>query len=134
YQYNESTGEYDPQPGMEQGTGNTITFNQANDINQTQLFHLRFNYDRSFGNHNFNGFIAYEQQSGTWETLSGYRRDLVSGRKVELFTGGPSQLNNNGSSSETGRINYFGSFSYDFKRKYMLDFTLRHDGSFNFPI
>jgi len=133
YQYNESTGEYNPQPGMEQGTGNTVTLRQTNDINQTQLFHLRLNYDRGFGDHNFSSFIAYEQQSGTWETLSGYRRDLVSGKKVELFTGGPAQLTNNGSSSETGRVNFFGSFSYDYKRRYMLDFTLRHDGSFNFP-
>ncbi|MEX2592596.1 MAG: TonB-dependent receptor [Anditalea sp.] len=133
YQYNEITEEYDPQPGNEQGTGNTITLNQANDINQTQLYHLRINYDRNFDDHNFSGFIAYEQQAATWETLSGYRRDLVSDEKVELFTGGTAQIRNDGSSSETGRLNYFGSFSYDYMRKYLVDFSLRRDGSFNFP-
>lgn len=56
YQYDESTGEYLAQPGMEQGTGNTITLSQANDINQTQLLHLRLNYDRNFGDHNLSGF------------------------------------------------------------------------------
>jgi TonB-dependent starch-binding outer membrane protein SusC len=133
YDYDEATGKYVAQAGQNQDVGNTRTLNQSNDISQNQLYHLRMNYDRTFGDHNFSGFIAYEQQVGTWETLSAYRRDLISDQKVELFTGGPAQRDNNGSSSETGRVNYFGSFSYDYMRKYLLDITLRRDGSFNFP-
>ncbi|WP_344979811.1 TonB-dependent receptor [Compostibacter hankyongensis] len=133
YQYNETTGEYDPQPGDNQDVGNTRTLNQSDEMTQTQFYHFRISYDRSFGDHNVSGFVAYEQQRGNWHTLSGYRRDLISDRKVDLFTGGTSKITNNGSSSETGRVNYFGSFSYNFKRTYLLDFTLRRDGSFNFP-
>jgi TonB-linked SusC/RagA family outer membrane protein len=133
YNYNKTTETFDPQAGQNQDVGNTMTLQQANDINQSQLYHLRMNYDRNFGDHNFSGFVAYEQQVGTWQTMSAYRRDLISDQKVELFTGGPDQRDNFGSSSETGRVNYFGSFSYDYMRKYLLDFTLRRDGSFNFP-
>lgn len=133
YEYDEATGEYLAQPGQNQSVGHTRTLDQANEQNQNQLYHLRVNYDRSFGDHTISGFVAYEQQTGQWETLSGYRRDLISDQKVELFTGGPDQRDNNGSSSETGRVNYFGSVSYDYMRKYLIDVTLRRDGSFNFP-
>ncbi|MEO7047454.1 MAG: TonB-dependent receptor [Ferruginibacter sp.] len=133
YQYNKLTGNYDPQGGQDQDVGNTRTLTQANNFSQSQLYHLRINYARSFGQHNLSGFIAYEQQTGTGQTLSAFRRDLISGEKVELFTGGQSQITNNGVSSETGRVNYFGSFSYDYMRKYLVDFSVRRDGSFNFP-
>ncbi|PSR54037.1 TonB-dependent receptor [Adhaeribacter arboris] len=133
YDYNETTGEYVPQGGQNQSVGNTRTLNQANDMNQSQLYHARLAYNRNFGKHNYSGFIAYEQQVGTWQTLSGFRRDLISDQKVELFTGGQALRDNQGSSSETGRVNYFGSFSYDYMRKYLLDITVRRDGSFNFP-
>jgi len=133
YNYNPATGEYDPQAGQNQDVGATRTLQKVADQNQRQLYHIRLNYDRSFNSHKFSGFIAYEQEVTEWETLSAYRRDLISDKKVELFTGGPALRDNNGSSSESGRVNYFGSLSYDYLRKYLIDITLRHDGSFNFP-
>lgn len=133
YNYNPATGEYDAQRGQNQDIGATRTLQKATDQNQRQLYHLRLNYDRSFNSHRFNGFVAYEQEVTEWETLSAYRRDLISDKKVELFTGGPALRDNNGLSSESGRVNYFGSLSYDYKRKYLVDITFRRDGSFNFP-
>lgn len=132
YKYDATTGLYNPEAGQDQNTGNTRTLNLTNNINSVQLHHARLNYQRELGNHNISGFVAYEMQIGQGRSLNGYRRDLISETKVQLFTGGPLLLNNNGSSSENGRVNYFGSLSYNFKRKYLLDFTLRRDGSFNF--
>lgn len=133
YDYNAETGEYVPQAGQSQDVGATRTLQKENDLTQRQLYHIRFNYDRNFNDHKVSAFVAYEQEVGNWETLTGFRRDLISDQKVELFTGGPAQLNNYGASSEDGRVNYFGSFSYDYMRKYLVDFTIRRDGSFNFP-
>src|SRR5690606_40027799 len=65
--------------------------------------------------------------------ISAYRRNLFSSNKVELFAGEEDGRTVDGSGSLGGRVNYFGNVSYDFKRKYILDFTMRRDGSFNFP-
>lgn len=100
---------------------------------RTNMYNLQLNYVRTFNDHNINAFIAYEQSEGLTEMLQGYRRDLISLNKPELFVGSEAQQKTYGYSDESGRVNYFGSISYDYKRKYLFDFTLRHDGSFNFP-
>ncbi|MCF7740252.1 MAG: TonB-dependent receptor [Candidatus Marinimicrobia bacterium] len=130
YNYNPSTEEYEENPGY--SGVNSRTLAQSNEVTTEQLHHIQLNYERTFGKHTFDGFAAYEQQEGDWQNLYAYRRDLVSEELVQLFTGGTDQRDNSGSADEWGRVNYFGSVGYDFAKKYMIDFTLRHDGSSNF--
>ena len=132
WSYDEANDEYIEHTGYSQSAGEHITLGQRNNVWQSNLLHFRLSYDNSFGDHNVNAFAAYEQSETFSNFIYGYRQDLYSEEKVELFAGAEEGRVINGSSSQTGRINYFGSFSYNYMSKYLIDFTLRRDGSFNF--
>jgi TonB-linked SusC/RagA family outer membrane protein len=128
YKYNENTDQYD-----EMYSAGLMSLAKSNDVLRNDLYHIRLSYNNSFGDHNISSFAAYEQNESEYEYLYAYRRNLFSENKVELFAGEEDGRIVDGTSSVEGRVNYFGHFSYDYMRKYMIDFTIRRDGSFNFP-
>ena len=131
YNYNPTTGEYEPQVGYSGMASRRLEM--STDVWDTEVYQLRMNYKRTFGPHGFDGFIAYEQEKKDWRSFWAYRRDLVSEKIIELFTGGQEEIDNTSESSESGRVSYIGALSYVFKNKYMFDFAIRRDGSSNFP-
>ncbi len=113
-------------------TGNVSLFQQF-DKEFSITLHSRLNYSRSFGKHAFSSFIAYEQNQLEGEYIAASRINLVSSDLPFLFTGSETNLNNDGKGWQSARVNYFGRFNYQYDEKYLLEFTLRHDGSQNFP-
>ncbi|MDR1980438.1 MAG: TonB-dependent receptor [Tannerellaceae bacterium] len=94
----------------------------------------RINYERRFNNvHAIKLFGAYEQYTYRYDYLSGYRENFVSPAIDQLFAGDRTTVNNDGTASESARMNYFGRFDYDYSGKYMFQFNWRYDGSQNFP-
>jgi TonB-linked SusC/RagA family outer membrane protein len=85
--------------------------------------------------HKINVFVAYEQNDYKANNFWTQRLDYSSPLIDQLFAGSTNRQNwsNDGSASESGRQNYFGRASYDFKGKYMLGFSARYDGSPIFP-
>ena len=73
--------------------------------------------------------MGYEQFTSTTRNFWAERKDFPSDDHPELFAGSDEGQLSFGTSSEFARQNVFGSISYDFKKKYFIDFTLRHDGS-----
>lgn len=131
--YNRGTGVYTKQIAYTSDYGAVTRLGQSNTDYKNTLYHIRMSYLNSFGDHTVSAFIAYEQNESFQQDISGARRNLYSSILTELFAGEEDGREVSGTSSETGRVNYFGSLSYNYKRKYLVDFTLRHDGSFNFP-
>jgi TonB-linked SusC/RagA family outer membrane protein len=101
------------------------------------LFYLtgRLNYDRKFGKHNFAGLLGYEQQTTKSNYIAAYRSDFVSTALPEIFAGSSDKAKqgNDGSAAQGARKNYFGRITYDYASKYLAEFTMRRDGSPNFP-
>ncbi|MBG6236264.1 TonB-linked SusC/RagA family outer membrane protein [Pedobacter sp. CAN_A7] len=101
------------------------------------LFYLtgRLNYDRKFGKHNFAGLLGYEQQTTKSNYVAAYRSDFVSTVLPEIFAGSSDKAKqgNDGSAGQGARKNYFGRITYDYASKYLAEFTMRRDGSPNFP-
>jgi TonB-dependent starch-binding outer membrane protein SusC len=114
------------------GNENTQLWDRSSEW-ANQLYHIKLNYRNSFGNHNINAFLAYEQQERQSSNIGGYRKNIFSELLPELDLGYDDGREVSGSSGESGKVNYFGSISYNYMGKYLLDFTLRRDGSFNFP-
>jgi len=85
--------------------------------------------------HKINVFVAYEQNDYKGNNFWTQRLDYSSPLIDQLFAGSTNRQNwsNDGSASESGRQNYFGRASYDFRNKYMLGFSARYDGSPIFP-
>jgi TonB-dependent starch-binding outer membrane protein SusC len=128
FTYNETIKDYESH--MAGGGNNNLSHSNNNFRNQ--LHHIQLNYNRTLGDHGVSGFIAYEQMEELRQYLSASRKGLVSRTMPELFSGQQEGRTNDGRSFETGRINYFGALSYNYLEKYLLDFSLRYDGSFNF--
>jgi TonB-linked SusC/RagA family outer membrane protein len=109
----------------------TATFDQT----LSTTINTKVNYARKFGDHNLDLMAGYEQNQGRYNWFNAYRENFVSTALPQLFAGSSNKNEqaNDGSASESARLNYFGRASYDYKGKYLAQFILRYDGSTNFP-
>lgn len=111
----------------------SITLYQSAYDNETVTFNLKLAYERKFGAHSVAAFIAFEQSKYESESINASRRDFLSGQIQLLPAGADARKDNGGGASHSARQNYFSRLEYGFKDKYLASFTLRMDGSSNFP-
>lgn len=131
YTYNPITGNYDKRTGNIEG--NDIYLDQESYNNNARTLNLKLNYERKFGENAINAFVSYEQYKYYAEKMTAYRRGFLSDFPDYLNFGGDVDKTNTGTATNTSRQNYFGRVNYSFQNKYMAEFTLRYDGSMNFP-
>lgn len=94
----------------------------------------RINYEQLFNHvHNVKAFVAYEQYTSHYDYLQAYRQDFISSMIDQMFAGDKTTAQNDGTATETARLNFFGRVDYDYKGKYLAQFNWRYDGSENFP-
>jgi tonB-linked outer membrane protein, susC/ragA family len=96
-------------------------------------------YDKTLGAHSFAVVLGQSAKKYTGRSLSGDAQDLIeyNGDKANLdFTTG---LQSDGKRNATGGAfdpttlsSYFGRLSYNYDERYMLQVTVRRDGSSNF--
>ena len=128
YNYNNQTQTYDPTNG---GPGKP-TLSQSLRDDQTLTANLRLAYDKTFGAHSLNTFVAYEQSKFTRSEFGAARINFLSPAVDQLFAGDTKDAQANGSGFESARQNYFGRVGYSYGQKYLAEFQFRYDGSFNF--
>ena len=110
----------------------TLSQNMNDGLNVTM--NALVNYDFSLANsHNFRFLGGVEKITGNSMYISAYRRGFVSTAIDQMFAGGDQAKDNNGSASQSARLNYFGRANYDYKQKYLMEFVFRYDGSYIFP-
>jgi TonB-linked SusC/RagA family outer membrane protein len=98
-----------------------------------KIFNLKANYDKTFGGvHFIDAFISVESMDYMSKGISAFRRYFISDKLPYLFAGGTTSLTNDGSVSIDSRLNYFGRVMYNYKETYLLQFSLRRDGSLRF--
>ena len=128
--------EYDPTTGKyidyQDRTGNR-SLSRALGNSDRRTLNFRVGLDRSFGKHGIQSFVAHERSQLGTQSLSAARTGFVSDQLQELGAGPTDGWSNGGGSSHTARMHYFGRLAYDFDKKYIVDFTLRRDGSDRFP-
>lgn len=93
---------------------------------------LKLSYERSFGVHTVTGFVAVESTDYLTKGIQGYRRYFISDQLPYLNAGGTDEMSNASSVGIDARLNYFGRATYNYAEKYLLEFTLRRDGSLRF--
>jgi len=130
YSRDASADEYIPKQG---GTVDNPDLEEGTTENQYYLVNFRVNYERTFGDHSIESFIAAEQSESYFESLTGYRRNFVSPEIEQLNVGSGQNMESGGSRSETARQNVFGRLGYNFQEKYLIEGTFRYDGSYAFP-
>lgn len=102
--------------------------------NATTTYNFKLNYAGTFDEHSIEAFVAYEQSRNENDYISASRQGFASPLVDDLFAGATNTgFNNDGSSTAFGRKNLFGRINYDYSDKYFATFSLRRDGSQNFP-
>jgi len=132
YNYDPATGEYIPR-ATGQVTQNP-ELRETNNRSQGKTMNFKLGYQRSFGDHAVDAFVAAEQSTSTYAGFWAYRKDFLTDQLPVLSAGNDVGKDNSGYKSDAARQNYFGRVNYGFKEKYLLSATLRYDGSQNFPI
>lgn len=127
FQYN--NGIYNDMTGS---TGIT-SYNKDNSLEIRKTFLSKLSYEQKFGDHNVNAFVAYEESSLDGDQIRAYRQDFLGSNLHQLFAGGTTNMLGTGKGKQDGRKSYFGRLGYDYKSKYLVEFSMRYNGSFNFP-
>lgn len=88
-------------------------------------------YAKSFGNHNFNVLGGHENIEYKWDRLYGYKRTQVLDGifDFENFVENSTLTSANPRRSKEG---WFGRINYDYNEKYLLEGSIRWDGSSRF--
>ena len=127
YRYNPDSDTYAP---IERNTPSDIT--RGINFNFDTNMQLGLFYVKSFGNHNFNSFLIYEETYSSWDSFSAYRELMVDSEY--LFAGeDKNQRANEGEVADRASKSLVGQLTYDYSGKYMIDFKFRYDGSSRFP-
>jgi TonB-linked SusC/RagA family outer membrane protein len=128
YNYNANTDMYSAVPNQTPATFRREFFERP-----ATLMQLSLNYDRSFGNHSFTGLLLYEENNRQQDNF--YAQRELSLAVDQLFSG--SSQNQLGSSNSGDIYNYvnksvIGRINYNYKSKYLAEFSFRNDGSSRF--
>ncbi len=101
------------------------------DRDKSYQFNIQLNYNRSFGDHNVDAFLVYEQTESDILWFQAQRNNFISTTVDQYIAGGASVADQlaNGSEQEDARLSYVGSVSYNYKQTYLLQTTFRYDGS-----
>ncbi|MDG3581050.1 SusC/RagA family TonB-linked outer membrane protein [Galbibacter pacificus] len=99
----------------------------------SKLFQLSLRYNQSFGNHNFSGLLLYEESNAEADNF--YAQREFSLGIPYLFAGNTTnQIGsmNSGGLWETVNKGLVGKVNYDYRGKYLVEFSFRYDGSSKF--
>ena len=105
------------------------------EMSSQTYFFAKVSYKRSFGDHNLDALLGYEQTTTDGWYLEGSKTDFAS-PSLPVLNVGPADQTKwglGGYSSENARQNVFARINYDYKGKYMAQVTMRIDGSAIFP-
>ena len=103
---------------------------QQSDRGKSFTGNMRLNYVKKLGDHNMAVMAGIERQTQEYYWFSAYRNEFVTDQLEQLrFGANNTSKTNDGSLSETARLNYFGRVNYDYKNKYLGEFVWRYDGS-----
>jgi TonB-linked SusC/RagA family outer membrane protein len=101
---------------------------------QVTTLNALLNYETTVSDkHSIKVLLGTEKSVGKLMNFSAYRRYFISSTLDEMFAGGDLEKDNNGSASQTARLNYFGRVNYGYMSKYLVEFLFRYDGSYIFP-
>ena len=128
YLYNSSTSQF-----IKAADGTSPMLTQKKQNRSNNLFNMKLDYKKSFGDHNIDAFIAYEQSKNRMDYIRVQRSGFGGNAIPEIFAGNTSTAETDGRSFASGRQNMFGRVNYDFNDTYLATFSLRRDGSQNFP-
>ena len=127
YRYNQDADTYSP---IQRNTPSDIS--RGVNISYNTNMQLGMYYVNSFGGHNFNSFLIYEETYSNWDSFNAYRELMVDSEY--LFAGeDKNQRATEGEVADRASKSLIGQMDYNYSGKYMFAFKFRYDGSSRFP-
>ena len=96
------------------------------------VMQLSLNYANKFGDHNVSGMLLFEEQYENWDNFYAQRVMLMDGDYL-IYGEDEEQVGSMTSAGDKVRQALVGRVNYDYKGRYMADFSFRYDGSSSFP-
>ncbi|PTT00940.1 hypothetical protein DBR11_08620 [Pedobacter sp. HMWF019] len=123
--------------GAKEGYSNgvqTIDLTQTSRDSKYYTAYTTLNYTRTFFNDlNLDVLIGASEEKSVDKALQGYRRGFAS-QELDVLNAAPSDGQSTGASqSDYSLRSQFGRFNLNYKSKYLMDVTVRRDGSSRFP-
>ena len=89
-------------------------------------------YQKNISKHNFTGLLGASREALRYDQDNAFRQNFPNNDLTELNAGATLGMTNSGYSYETRLGSYFGRLNYDYKGKYLLEGSMRYDGSSKF--
>lgn len=100
-----------------------------------QQLNFQLNYDNRWGNHHVSASAVYEASNNDRYKVWGSRSNFPLYQTDQFWAAGSSSSDKDsggGADTEGGRASWVFIGGYDYVSKYILNFSLRYDGSMNF--
>ncbi len=111
---------------------NTIAKLDQNDNEyNTQLVENTLHYNKDIGDNHFTVLLGLTQQVSTFSTVSGHAEGYTK-PYFKVIDAGTENKNTNGSKTKNTLRSFLGRVTYNYKDTYLLDGTIRRDGSSRF--
>ncbi len=95
------------------------------------LFNVVTSYEKSLNDHFFKVLVGYEQELNSYKSLYGKRESLITPEVPSISTAlGTTTLDDSMNHWATEGV--FGRLNYNYKEKYLLEFSARYNGSSRF--
>lgn len=109
-------------------------FNRSSSMGWNMVLRPSLSYEREFqGRHRLSGLFLFERTSHYGETMTGYKKGFFSTDIVDITMGAEQQVPYvSGGHDHSGMASFAGRLGYAFARKYLVELTLRADGSYKF--
>lgn len=112
---------------------NSLTRVNVNDINLTWTNTL--NYNKTFGEHRLSALVGTEAIRAFGEDFTATRTTYFSEDPIYMYlNSGSAGINNSGLGYEWSLFSIFGKVNYNFNDRYLLEATIRRDGSSRFGV
>lgn len=126
YNYDPETDIYTENIGV---TTDQISLNEYFWRNHKMTSQFSISYKNNFGSHGVEGLLLSEIiDMGGFNNQAG-RQGFTNSYVDQIFASSADKQFTNGSAWQDARVSFVGRFDYNFKEKYLIEFTFRNDAS-----
>ncbi|MDN5202167.1 TonB-dependent receptor [Fulvivirgaceae bacterium BMA10] len=130
--FNKSVSVYNWNTGEEMVLNAVRSASESNNQSLNITTWLTATYDKSFGGHNFQALVGYNQEESNSSNFRAFRNGHLSNAVTSLDVGVASSSTNGGNKTTWGLRSYFARISYNFENRYLFEANVRIDGSSRF--
>lgn len=111
----------------------TSSITEESETRTYQTYGGFLNYDKKVRDHNFSAMAGVSAELYEYKLLSGSRTGFDDYGVYDLDMGSSEgEVDNSGGAGQYGYVGFVGRFNYNYKDKYLLELSVRRDGSSKF--